>query len=116
MLDSIIVFLSAVIGSLSGVVGAYVMLKKYGKSDVFIEILEDFVTDLSENAEMQKRIYIIGGILGNGIRQGVGIGKTKGKFKLEDLIMQVIGGYIQNKVMPQQTQGQETPINPLLNP
>jgi len=114
MLDWFIIPVSAVIGSLSGVIATYVILRKFQNSDVFIEIFEDFVADLSENPDMQRKVYVIGGILGSGIRQGIGITKGKGKLKLEDIIMQFVSGYIQNKVMPQGNQTSTTPVNPLL--
>jgi hypothetical protein len=53
-------------------------------------VLEEVVN----NAEMQKQVYSLGVLLGSGIAQGTGI-KAGGKFKLQDLIMQGAGMFLQ---------------------
>ena len=45
----------------------------------------------------QKAIYSIGLLLGNAIKQGVGLGTGGGKMKFENLLVQAGIGFLQNK-------------------
>ena len=101
MLEYIIVVVSASIGGLMGAIGTYVMVNRLRNKGVFLDIFEDFIDDMVQNEDMQKKIYLLGGIVGSGIRQGVGLTRGKGKMKLEDILMQLVSGYIQKNVLPQ---------------
>ena len=61
---------------------------------------------------MQKNIYVIGAILGQGIIAGTGIKGGKGKFKMEDIVGQAIAAFLP-RLFPQSKEQTETLINPL---
>ncbi len=46
----------------------------------------------------QKAIYAIGAIIGNGAKAGFGMGTKGGKFKWQDLLGEIIGGYAKQKL------------------
>jgi len=47
----------------------------------------------------QKNLFLIGGMLSNGMKTGLGLTAKGGKFKMEDLAAQLIGGFIQQKFL-----------------
>lgn len=55
------------------------------------QIISDFLDEVTTNTELQKRVYIIGALVGNGIKSGIGF-KSSGKMKLEDIIINAIAG------------------------
>ena len=87
----------------------YVILKKYINPEKISEIFEFVVDDALQNEAMQKKIYTLGGLIGSGVRQGIGIQKQgSGKFKMEDLIMSFAGNFLNSKLGLGMTQ-QDTP-------
>lgn len=66
---------------------------KLAKRDAKRQIEEWINSDIG-----QKAIYSIGILLGNAIKQGVGITGSGGKMKMENIIMQGIAGFIQGKL------------------
>ena len=62
-------------------------------------IIQD-VEDYLNSEKGQKNLFLIGGMLSNGMKTGLGITAKGGKFKMEDLAAQLIGGFIQQKVLP----------------
>lgn len=86
--------LMGIVGFLTGAGGAAFALKRWANDEKFVEICDFLLTEVTENVEWQKRFYVIGGLVGNGIRKGVGIGKTGGKFKIEDVLGQVVSSFI----------------------
>jgi len=75
---------------------AYVIIKKNVSDDAIIDKVDMLLTEISTNPEMQKKVYTLGILLGNGIKNGVGIAGKGGKFKFEDIIGQGIGILFQN--------------------
>lgn len=79
-------------GAISGVtvlIGLYVILKSNVFHDRIIEIMTTFVIEVGNNEEIQKSMYIIGGLLANGVKGGVGL-KSGGKTKPMDLIISML--------------------------
>ena len=96
--------------SIGCVLGSMLYVKHMTSQEKIMEIADKLLTEFSTNTESQKKIYTIGGIIGNGVRAGVGIGGKSGKFKMEDLFGQVISGFV-GKMLPggmQQEQQQTT--------
>jgi len=104
MLDSIaIIILSA---SLSGLTTYFVgkLLIKDTKKGIIKQIPEilpeltgyfiDDLTDFLHTEEGAKMFYGIGALIGNGAKAGFGLTKKSGKFRWEDLLMQIAGQYI----------------------
>ena len=91
MLESICI--SAVTLGLGGLM-TYAIIKKTMNTDHILDITDELLNEITQNTEMQKKVYIVGAILGNGIKSGIGIGKTSGKFKMEDLIGIVVSRFL----------------------
>jgi len=100
--------LSAVIGSLLTVVVGYATFKltlPSIKKELFTALLDEKSLENAlqvaiNNEKLQKFLYEAGGLVGSGASAGLGLGGRSGggKLKLQDLIMQLAGGYLQNKL------------------
>ena len=95
IVDLIVSILIGVLTCLMGFLGATIALKRYANSSKFLDIFEDIFDEIATNEDIQKKIYSLGGLLGSGIRQGVGIGKRGGKMSFQDLAMQFISGFLE---------------------
>jgi len=72
----------------------YVIIKKMTNIDRILDISDTLLNELTQNVEMQKKVYILGVLLGNGVKSGIGLSKGKGKFKLDDLIGMAISHFL----------------------
>lgn len=104
MIGQIISVLIAVLsGSIMSYIMAKIMVKNVKKEaepmidKAYTQVFTKFRAFLNEE-DGQKMIYSLGVLMGNGARTGLGIQKTGGKFKIQDLIMQGVGQYIQSKI------------------
>jgi len=83
---------AAAVGVLSGSISSYVMFRIVKKS------IKREAEEWLNSEKGQKAIYTIGVLLGNAIKQGVGLGTGGGKLKFENIIGQAIAGFIQSKI------------------
>lgn len=88
------------LGAFCGAISTYAIIKFTLNPTKIIEEITDFIVS---DEEMQKKIFLLGNIIGNGIKSGVGLQPKAGKFKFEDLI----GMAIANWFMPQQQTAQQ---------
>lgn len=102
MLEYAWYMLTSIIGSISGGILTLAIVKHMSKTEKLTEKLEEITTAFLSKAENQKKIYMLGALIGNGAKSGIGL-SGKGKFKWEDLAMQVLGSYF--KVGGQQQEG-----------
>jgi len=93
-------------GFLSGLVSIYLAKKLWIKPDFVLEISDVLLDEITNNPELQKKLYLLGAILGNGIKSGIGINAKGGKFKFEDLIGQAIAMMFTPK-----TESQQSPVS-----
>lgn len=96
MLDIPIYILLSALGVLWGFLGATLALKKMLKPEIILDFSDVVLDEITHNIDYQKKIYILGGLLGQGIKSGIGLPKKGGKFKIEDIIGQLIGGFVEN--------------------
>lgn len=89
---SLIAIVSAVLGVTMGATGAYLALKKVVNRDFLLDLFDDLTSELLQDENSQKKLYAVGILLGNGIKNGVGLSPKGGKMKFEDLLM---GGFAQ---------------------
>lgn len=89
----------------SGILIALLIGIYIGKTVFLDEILEELIKSIANNEELQKNIYAIGGLIGNGAKNGLGIAPKSGRFKWQDLIGELAVGFINNmqKVEPGST-------------
>ena len=86
-------FITALLGGLFSI---WVAKKIMFSSDNIIEMADVVLEYALKTDEGQKRIYLLGALLGNGIKQGIGITGKTGKFKLEDILVQA-GAHLLSK-------------------
>jgi hypothetical protein len=93
-----------------GIIGAYVRHKIKGLHAEMLEIVEESIENLLKavetDKEMQQKIYVLGGILGQGVKAGLGMGagKSSSKFGVGDMIMRFIGNKLESKFGGEQPQ------------
>jgi len=82
---------------------AYLSIRKL--RNMIPETIESLKIDVKKEFEAwlnsetgQRAIYTIGAIIGNGAKEGFGMGKKGGKFKWQDLLGEIIGGYAKQKL------------------
>ena len=72
----------------------YLMGKYLVSDERIMSKLEMILNNLVNDVEMQKKVYLLGTLLGSGIAKGSGIQGSGGKFKLEDVIAQGASAFI----------------------
>jgi len=87
----VIVFIS---GLLTVICGVGYLKKTY----FFEDLIEETLKNIANDEEMQKNLFIIGGVLGNGVKGGIGLPSSKGKTSLKGIAMDLLGQFLQNTV------------------
>lgn len=97
---------------LNGGIVYYAYRKLNNLDTLFYGMAKNFFNEISTNEGLQKNIYTLGALIGNGAISGAGINKpSSGKFKLQDVIGQVIGQFIQSKISLPGTPGEQPTQN-----
>lgn len=96
MIGLLVVFLL-----LNTVILIYILLRK---EVIMREILDFFISNtlesLSGDEELQKMLYQVGGIIGQGVKGGIGLSAPKtGRFKWQDLAMELAGQWVQKAIV-----------------
>lgn len=99
--------LNGVIASICLLVGLYIMLKTGLFSSEMDKLINNFLVKAQNDTELQKRLFAIGGIIGQGIKTGAGINAKGGKFKIENLLGEVAGKWIEQTFLGGSGQQQE---------
>jgi hypothetical protein len=104
---------SFVVAGLIGAISAYAIVKRALNMERIVYISEEIIDNMLEkatqDAETQKRIYVLGALLGQGIKSGIGLQKTSGKFKMEDIISMAVGQFLQGGKLGQIFGSGQTP-------
>lgn len=102
-------FATSTVSVFLGLVSGAVMVRYILKGDMvnakFAELIEDFMNNLANDVEQQKRIYQIGAIFAQGAVAGSGLKTAGGKFKMNDLFGQIAGQFL-GRFLGGQSQGQ----------
>jgi hypothetical protein len=98
------------IGALMGAFMTYVVAKRMLNTDKILEIFDEILTEIKDDTEMQKKVFAVGILLGQGIKTGVGLNPKSGKFKFEDLLTQGAAMFLQQYLNKSQQQPSE--VNP----
>jgi hypothetical protein len=91
--------LTAVIGTLSGVLATWTLGKRMISDDAIMNKLAMILENVTKDEGLQKHVYSIGVLLGSGIAKGTGI-QGGGKFKFTDIIGQGIAAWFGGKLSP----------------
>ena len=81
-------------------IGIFYILKVHIIEDIITSSLENLIIDAETNEELQKKVYTIGALLGNGIAAGSGMNKSLkggGKLTLNNIIAEIAGNWIQQR-------------------
>ena len=81
-------------------IGIFYILKVHIIEDIITSSLENLIMDAETNEELQKKVYTIGALLGNGIAAGSGMSKSLkggGKLTLNSVIAEIAGNWIQQR-------------------
>lgn len=62
-----------------------------------------------QTEQAAKLLYQVGGIIASGAKSGFGLTQKTGKFKMDDMIGQLIGGFIQKKFLGGEQQQSSQP-------
>jgi hypothetical protein len=94
------IFATGITGALCGGLATYVMGKRLLSDDKILDKLDMILEEYSTNEDSLKKLYTIGGILGKGLRDGVGIDRLipKKKGGLEGFLMDLAGSFIRDKI------------------
>jgi len=87
-----------VMGFLGGFLSVFYAFYKLENSTILEDSLHSFVDSLANNEESQKFLYQIGGIIGAGVKGGVGLDTATrsrgGRFKWQDLALNLASEFI----------------------
>lgn len=72
---------------------SYWLLKTHKIEDVIAVSIESIIEDIAKNTELQKNLYQMGALIGNGAKTGIGLSTRGGKLKIEDIVLTAIEGY-----------------------
>ena len=104
-------------GTVSALIGGfctYAVIKYAVSDEKLLQKLTFLIDEVAQDDKTMQKLYIIGGVLGQGVAQGAGIKNltgSRGGFKFKDIIGQFIGGFIQNKLGGSPQTEQEQPLN-----
>jgi len=79
--------------------------------DKLLEYSDIILDGITQDTEMQKKVYLLGVLLGNGIKTGIGLKGGSGKFKMTDLL-----GMALPKIFPQLFGGEGKEQKPSMSP
>jgi len=116
------ILLSGLITGLTVLVGAYAIFKLAWpniKKQVFEALLDESTLENAlqmaiNNEKLQKFLYEAGGLVAAGAKSGFGLPGGKGKTKIEDILLGLVGGFVQSK-LPQianANQASQQSLNP----
>lgn len=69
-----------------GILGTLIVIKLQFGNDRILEYVDVVLDGVTQDTEIQKKLYLVGVLVGNGIKSGVGLTKGRGKFGMEDLV------------------------------
>jgi len=117
MIDLLDLLTYLAIGCLSVSIPFYIGIMYIKTSHIFEDIITNgiinVINDAQNDESLQKNIYTIGAIIGNGISNGTGLKSSArgGKLSLNNLIAEIAGNWIQSRVVnPSPSPSQPTPL------
>lgn len=62
------------------------------------ETIENVILNIQNDPELQQALYQIGGLVGNGAKIGFGMQQKTGKFRWQDMVVELAGQFIGSKI------------------
>ena len=102
------------LGCFTGGIFTYVIGKRMLSDEKILDKLDMILDEYTNNEEGMRKIYMIGGVLGKGLRDGVGLNRLipKKKGGLEGIIFDLVGGYINKHFVGEETNGKQEIVPP----
>jgi len=101
-METIVIILTATaLAFLSGFLACFSVIWYIKKEEIIEEIGYNFIESLSRDEELMKSMYQIGGIIGSGVKGGIGLETPQrrgGKFKWQDLAIDIASQFIQKSI------------------
>ena len=94
LIDAIIIS----IPSISALIAITWAIKSNYLTNKFNDFIMDFLNDAVQDEQFQKNLYIVGGLVSQGAKAGLGIGSKGGKLKFTDILMQVGAQFAQSLI------------------
>jgi len=98
---------------ITGYIGIRYIKNSHFFEDVITNGIINVINDAQNDESLQKNLYSIGALLGNGIANGSGMlnkAKGSGKFNLNSFLAETVASYIQSKpILPSPSSYQSTP-------
>lgn len=82
-------------GAIAGIIvvaGIYLTLRSHKLEEIVTNSIENLLEDVGNNESLQKNLYTVGALIGNGVKSGVGLQKRGGKMSITDLVIQALAG------------------------
>lgn len=73
------------------------------------KLIDSALNYVNDNESVQKRIYAVGALLGNGAKAGIGLNTGSGKFKWTDLIGMAAQSFFKDR-LPQSAATASSPV------
>jgi hypothetical protein len=89
MLDILTQLGISAISALFGSIATLAVIKYSLKPSKLYDSAYEILTQMTQDADMQKKLYGIGALIGAGAKTGLGFQGKGGKMKLEDLLINV---------------------------
>ena len=83
----------AVIGTVSVVTVCVYVVERLRNGDFLIGIMKDFVAEVVADEDLQKRVYVLGGLIGNGLSQNLNLGQ---KVSPKTILTNILSNWLQN--------------------
>jgi hypothetical protein len=116
MSELIVPTIGTLLGCFSGGIFTYIMAKRMLSDEKILDKLDMILDEYTHDENSMRKIYMVGGILGKGLRDGMGIDRMLPKKKgvgLEGLIFDLLGNVIGKRFgVQQEEQPQQEVISP----
>jgi len=87
------------VGFLSGSLVVFYALWKLKKDKIIEDLMANFLIDLGSDEELQKTLYQVGGILGQGAKAGIGFNVPRNsKFNLNNFLLEMAGNWFNKSI------------------
>ena len=116
MSELIVLIIGTLLGCFSGGIFTYIMAQRMLFDEKILDKLDMILDEYTHDENSMRKIYMVGGILGKGLRDGMGIDRMLPKKKgvgLEGIIFDLLGNVIGKRFgVQQEEQPQQEVISP----
>ena len=97
-MDFIEVLAFGVVGFLSGVLSAMYIIFKLKNDQFFEEIMSNCINSIANDKQLHEDLFLIGGIIGSGIKGGVGLKTSPTRTNLKSIGMELLAQFLERAI------------------